>query len=108
MEVRTLKIPNLNHRLNCNAFVVIGLAPLRNLTLADLDTTYKIMVDEAEQLIILRDILMLKVRQVSNVVTIPAEGVTSSEWMVNWFEKHPEHTLDTKIAIYCYVKQKEN
>lgn len=100
-----LKMLNVNNRLNCDGFIQLGMAPPHEtIREKDFEKIYHIRFDGKEIFVVLVDFLRLKFDQVSDIFTIPAEGINAAEWKNKFLKSHPSASKETEIAVYCWKK----
>ncbi|MEP7375515.1 MAG: hypothetical protein ABI675_19375 [Chitinophagaceae bacterium] len=111
MKRKRLKLEtNFNHKLHCDKFLHIALAPVANPSVQDMEETiFEINVADKSHpdvQVKLEFYSVARVAMLSNIHTWASHGMTTTEF-INWlFLKHPELNRDSHIGVYYYAKVK--
>jgi len=102
--VKELDIPNENNKLLCNAFVQIGPEPVRPFREKMFDRIYSIKVGDESRFYKLVDFIRLPFKDIGSAFTIPAAGLESFAWRVQYKQKNPDVEDDTRMAVYFFKR----
>lgn len=100
---------NFNNKMSCAAMVHIDLAPYKKPIRSELENTI-IEIYTADQShppikAVLFDMLFLKLKRVSCLMTLASHGLDEIEFVTYMFDRYPGKVdFNTEVAVYYYKK----
>jgi hypothetical protein len=105
METKELKLENLNNCLACDAFIIIHFAPKDPVPEKALERMYRVNNEGTIFEVKIVDMLRIEFAGISSLMTLPATGLESQEWKMQWLKKYPDTHARSLMAVYFYKKQ---
>jgi hypothetical protein len=105
MDVKELKIENLNNKLGCDCFFEINFFPPAG-TLKDrhFEQVYLIKNGGKNIYVNLIDVFKISFEKMTTGFTFPATALNVLHWKKKWLIENPKTAADTEMGIYVYYK----
>ncbi len=98
---KDIRVQDLNNKLQCQAFVVIGFKPKDPFPTNYDSRNYRMQTGAIVRIV---NVLHCKYINIGDIFTIPATGMMEGEFRRWWERSYPETNDNTDMCIFYYQK----